>query len=62
MLELGARWYAAGTTVALLVPSVIVIEERNLLLNPGHRDFAEVQAHQPRVRLVWTPACSTAIS
>ncbi|MGH7842082.1 MAG: RES family NAD+ phosphorylase [Candidatus Binataceae bacterium] len=48
MLELGTRWYQTAATAALLVPSVIVPEERNLLLNPGHRDFAKVRAARPR--------------
>ena len=48
MLELGARWYESGATVALLVPSVIVVEEHNLLVNPGHRDFAKIRSRRPR--------------
>ncbi len=43
-LEIGTSWYDSGTTVALLVPSVIVAEEHNLLLNPGHPDFQQVKA------------------
>jgi len=43
-LEIGASWYASGTAVGLLVPSVIVPEEHNLLLNPGHPDFQRVKA------------------
>jgi RES domain-containing protein len=48
MLELGARWYESGAAAALLVPSVIVVEELNLLVNPGHRDFAKVRNGRPR--------------
>jgi RES domain-containing protein len=47
-LELGARWYARGGTAGLLVPSVIVAEEHNLLLNPGHPDFAKIRSRRPR--------------
>jgi RES domain-containing protein len=48
MLELGAQWYEAGKTAVLTVPSVIVTEECNVLLNPGHRDFAKVRRARPR--------------
>ena len=47
-LELGVRWYARGGTVGLLVPSVIVAKEHNLLLNPRHRDFARIRSRRPR--------------
>ena len=48
MLDLGARWYEAGETAVLIVPSAIVTEECNVLLNPGHRDFAKVPRARPR--------------
>jgi len=48
MLELGARWYQTGRTAALLVPSVIVHEEHNLLLNPHHPDFARLRSRRPQ--------------
>jgi RES domain-containing protein len=48
MLDLGVRWYESGATAALLVPSVIVVEEYNLLVNPAHRDFAKIRAGRPR--------------
>jgi RES domain-containing protein len=37
--DLGTAWAASGATAALLVPSVVVPEERNVLLNPAHPDF-----------------------
>lgn len=42
-VELGSRWFESTTTLGLLVPSVVIPEERNLLLNPQHRDFARVR-------------------
>ncbi|MCU1382511.1 MAG: hypothetical protein JWL71_1208 [Acidobacteria bacterium] len=36
----GERWLRAGRTVALSVPSVVIPHERNVILNPGHGDFA----------------------
>jgi RES domain-containing protein len=39
----GDEWVAAGSSLGLLVPSVIASEERNLLLNPAHARFNEVR-------------------
>jgi len=39
----GDDWVAAGSSLGLLVPSVIASEERNLLLNPAHARFKEVR-------------------
>jgi RES domain-containing protein len=41
--RLGDAWVAAGTSLALLVPSVIAREERNLVLNPSHERFDELR-------------------
>ncbi|HEX7888950.1 MAG TPA: RES family NAD+ phosphorylase [Ramlibacter sp.] len=35
-LDLGDAWLSAGDSPVLVVPSVIVPEERNVLINPGH--------------------------
>jgi RES domain-containing protein len=39
----GDAWLAARSSLGLLVPSVIASEEHNLLLNPEHPRFNEVQ-------------------
>ncbi len=39
----GDRWVAAGRSLGLLVPSVVVPAERNLLINPQHRAFGRVR-------------------
>jgi RES domain-containing protein len=56
---IGARWIQKARTVALSVPSVVIPRERNLILNPGHADFARVSvattepfAFDPRM---WKP-------
>lgn len=41
---LGTAWLAAGRDLAVWVPSVVVPEEWNLLLNPAHRALARVKA------------------
>lgn len=38
--RLGDRWWSERASVALEVPSAHVPEQRNLLLNPAHPDFA----------------------
>jgi len=43
----GDAWLAAGTHVALSVPSVLVPQERNLLLDPTHPRFGEVRIGAP---------------
>lgn len=40
---LGDAWLLAGATLALRVPSVILPQEHNLLLNPAHPEFAQVR-------------------
>lgn len=40
---LGDAWYQARKTVGLIVPSAHIPEEHNLLLNPTHPSFGELQ-------------------
>lgn len=47
--SLGDAWVLAARSAVLAVPSVIVHEERNYLLNPNHPRFPEVQIGQPAV-------------
>ena len=42
--EIGANWCDSAKSVGLLVPSVIVPEEHNLLLNPRHPQFESIKA------------------
>lgn len=56
--ELGTSWVAAGTSVLLAVPSVIlrvspelVPSERNYLLNPAHAEFARIRVGSVKVQL-----------
>ena len=39
----GDKWVASGSSLGLLVPSVVASEERNILLNPAHPRFSEVR-------------------
>jgi RES domain-containing protein len=47
-LEAGNRWAAEGTSAVLLVPSVIVPEENNVLINPAHPEALQIQAKKIR--------------
>lgn len=40
--EIGDEWLESGLSLALAVPSVIVPEQHNFLLNPKHADFQSV--------------------
>ena len=41
--EIGERWLISALSVCLLVPSAVVPEEFNLLINPSHPDFKGLQ-------------------
>lgn len=42
-MDLGTAWADQGRSAALRVPSAIVPVEFNLVLNPGHPDFGQVE-------------------
>ena len=46
--ELGAAWVAAKVEALLLVPSSVVREESNILVNPDHPDAARLVLHPGR--------------
>lgn len=39
---IGDEWAAGGDTLAMSVPSLVVPRERNVILNPAHRDMGKV--------------------
>ncbi len=45
--KLGDQWLAEGRFSILAVPSAIVPEEINYLLNPAHADFAKIKIAAP---------------
>ncbi len=47
-LDEGDRWLKANRSALLLVPSVIVQEEWNVLVNPMHADAAAIMARKVR--------------
>ena len=44
---LGDAWARESRSAALAVPSAIVPEESNFLLNPNHPDFAKIKIAEP---------------
>ena len=45
--ELGERWIESRRSLALRVPSAVVPAEDNVLINPRHPAFEEVETHGP---------------
>jgi RES domain-containing protein len=48
-VEIGSRWYMAATSALLLVPSVVVPEERAVLINATHSDAKRIKARTIRL-------------
>ena len=46
--QLGQNWLEHQSSVALAVPSAIIPEETNYLLNPQHSDYAKIRIHSPK--------------
>lgn len=43
-IQFGTTWARSGTSAILVIPSVIVQEEFNVLVNPAHADSARITA------------------
>lgn len=46
--DIGSAWAASGATAVLAVPSAVIPEETNYLLNPAHADFARIEFELPQ--------------
>jgi RES domain-containing protein len=46
--DIGTDWVTSGRSVALQVPSAVVDEDWNVLLNPRHTEFTKVQIGTPK--------------
>jgi RES domain-containing protein len=44
--EIGGKWLRDGRSAILKVPSVIIDQEYNYLINPAHPDFSKVEIAQ----------------
>jgi len=47
-VEAGQKWLTGGASALLAVPSVVVPEEFNVLINPRHTDAAKLRATKVR--------------
>ncbi len=47
-IQFGTAWARSGSSALLVVPSVIVQEEFNVLINPAHADCARITAVKRR--------------
>ena len=47
-VAVGERWARGGASAILRVPSIIVPEELNVLINPMHPDAGQITAHKIR--------------
>jgi RES domain-containing protein len=45
--DLGSNWVKSARSAAILVPSVVVDHDWNVLLNPAHPDFSKVVIAEP---------------
>jgi RES domain-containing protein len=45
---LGTRWVTSNETLLLRVPSVVVDDEFNVLINPAHPDFRRIRPQRPQ--------------
>jgi RES domain-containing protein len=52
-LALGDEWIDKGRYAVLDVPSAVVPEDRNAVLNPRHRDFAIIDTTDPGTPFRW---------
>jgi RES domain-containing protein len=46
--QLGDTWVREGRSAILCLPSVIIPDEVNYVLNPGHRDFGKMFIGKPK--------------
>ena len=52
VMACGDTWIRERRTAVLVVPSVVARREGNVLINPGHSDFAQITASEPEP-VVW---------
>jgi RES domain-containing protein len=45
--QFGANWIKSGSSLILAVPSVIIPDERNFLINPKHPHFSRLRIDKP---------------
>lgn len=46
--DFGLEWFRAGRTAILAIPSAIIPDEENYVINPAHPDFAKLVVSAPK--------------
>ena len=44
-MQIGDQWVREKRSAVLVVPSVLIPEERNFVMNPAHPDFRKIAIH-----------------
>ena len=47
LAEIGTKWVQTMESAVLRVPSAVIPQESNFLLNPAHPDFPKIQIESP---------------
>lgn len=50
-MAIGTRWARAGKSLLLIVPSVIIPDEKNYLINPQHPEFKKIKTRIERFEI-----------
>ena len=50
----GDQWLQEKRTAVLMVPAIIVAEEKNILINPEHPKFSLITTSEPQ-EVIWDP-------
>jgi RES domain-containing protein len=45
---MGDNWFRSGSTAILAVPSVVIPQEYNYLIDPTHPDFVKLRVEAPQ--------------
>lgn len=45
--QIGDRWIAEASSLAMFIPSAILPAERNILINPEHVQFSQIRIGEP---------------
>ncbi len=46
--ELGNKWLEEKRSLILIVPSIIIPQEKNLIINPNHPEYKKLKVSEPR--------------
>jgi len=47
-VRIGSKWIQSKESLALMVPSAVLSQEHNVLINPSHESFEQIVVHDKR--------------